>query len=449
MLQKLIYNFIIGLEALRQNRMRALLTSLGIIFGVSSVIAMLAIGQGAQQEILQQMELLGANNIIITPIIEQEEGEVEEEILLMANKPKRFTPGLSMLDVEGLKELPGIEAAMPEVVMETLVIREARKRSTKLIGVNQNYFKYQNLSLLQGNFFNRVQFDESRPVCIIGYDVKTKFFPTDEPIGKKIKCGRLWLTVIGVLDRRNISEEAREELAQVGIRNFDLDIYIPINTLLLRYKNRALITQRDIEVAAKEEDEEQNEVSTEPVNYHQIDRLVLRVNDTRYMKKLAEISNRMLTRRHNQVVDFEITIPDVLLEQKRRTTTIFNFVLGAIASISLIVGGIGIMNIMLASVMERIKEIGLRLSVGATKKDIVLQFMSEAVAISVSGGIIGILLGVSLSYIIKYFSGISTIVSTWSILLSFVVAVSIGLVFGIYPARQAARQDPVVSLRSN
>ena len=172
------------------------------------------------------------------------------------------------------------------------------------------------------------------------------------------------------------------------------------------------------------------------------------MEDVRYSRKLAEVSNRMLSRRHNQVVDYEITVPEQLLAQRQRTMQIFNIVLGAIASISLLVGGIGIMNIMLASVMERIKEIGLRMSIGATRKDIVLQFMSEAVAISVSGGILGILLGVGLSYLIKYFADIQTIVSSWSVLLAFFVAVSIGLVFGIYPARRASRQDPVVSLRA-
>jgi len=250
--------------------------------------------------------------------------------------------------------------------------------------------------------------------------------------------------VVGVMAPRNISREVREELANLGIRNYDFDIYTPIKTILLRYENRALITAKDVQQANRRGGRRNQEIQ----NYHQLDKVVLRVEDVRYSRKLAEVSNRMLSRRHNQVVDYEITVPEQLLAQRQRTMQIFNIVLGAIASISLLVGGIGIMNIMLASVMERIKEIGLRMSIGATRRDIVLQFMSEAVAISVSGGLLGILLGVGLSYLIRYFADIQTIVSSWSVLLAFFVAVSIGLIFGIYPARRASKQDPVVSLRA-
>jgi len=457
MFRKLIYNFQIGVEALGQNKLRALLTSLGIIFGVASVIAMLAIGRGAQAEIIEQMELLGANNIIINPIIQQEEGTVGEEDVEDAGEEeveegekgggnKRYTPGLNLQDVNSLALLPKIQHVSPEIVIETVAIRKGRKRSTKLVGVTNYHFEGPEFKLLDGKPFNAEQHEFGHPVCIIGNAIKTKFFPTEEPIGKQIKCGHLWLTVIGVMAPRYVSRETREEFNYLGIRNYDYDIYTPIKTILLRYENRSLVTAEDVREANRRRSRNNENVI---VNYHQIDKVVLKVEDSRYMRNLAEISNRMLTRRHNEVVDFEITVPEQLLEQKQRTMQIFNIVLGAIASISLLVGGIGIMNIMLASVLERIKEIGLRLSVGATQRDIIYQFMSEAVAISVSGGIIGIFLGIGLGYLIEYLADIQTLVTTWSVLLSFLVAVSIGLIFGIYPARKAAKQNPVVSLRAS
>lgn len=442
MLRKLSYNFLIGIDAISQNKLRAILTSLGIIFGVASVIAMLAIGRGAELAVLEQMNALGVNNLIVNPVIEQEEGDVEEEE--NERKPQRFTPGLSMLDVLNLEKLPHIEHVSPEVVMDVLAIRDGRKRSTKLVGVRNTNFGDFGFKLKDGNFFTKEQLKRGYPVCIIGHDIKVKFFPTSNPVGKQIKCGKNWLTIIGVLGDRNISKNIRDEL---GIRNYDLDIYIPIQTMLLRYKNRSLVTRTALTRAQWDNDDD-NE-NAPPKNYHQLDKVVLRVNNTKYMHEIAEISRRMLYRRHNKVVDYEIIVPELLLQQKRETTRRFNFVLGAIASISLLVGGIGIMNIMLASVLERIKEIGLRLSLGATKQDIVFQFMGEAIAISITGGVLGILLGVSFSFIINQFTDTEAIVSGWSIALSFFVAMAVGLVFGIYPAQKAAKQDPVVSLRSN
>ncbi|MDW3646105.1 MAG: ABC transporter permease [Bacteroidia bacterium] len=442
MLRKLSYNFLIGIDAISQNKLRAILTSLGIIFGVASVIAMLAIGRGAELAVLEQMEALGVNNLIINPVVEQEEGEVEEEE--DDRQPVRFTPGLTMMDVLSMEELPHIDHVSPEIVMDVLAVREGRKRSTKLVGVRNSYFGDLGFELQSGNKFSKEQLKRGYPVCIIGNDIKVKFFPTEEAVGKQIKCGKNWLTIVGVLGGRNISKNIRDEL---GIRNYDLDIYIPVQTMLLRYKNRSLVTRTALTRAQWDNNDDDEDAP--PKNYHQLDKLVIRVKDTRYMHQIAEISHRMLYRRHNNVVDYEIIVPELLLQQKRETTRRFNFVLGAIASISLLVGGIGIMNIMLASVLERIKEIGLRLSLGATKQDIVYQFMGEAVAISITGGILGIFLGVSFSFIINQFTDTEAIVSGWSIFLSFFVALIVGLIFGIYPAQKAAIQDPVVSLRSN
>jgi putative ABC transport system permease protein len=451
MLKKLTYNFEIALGAILQNKLRSLLTSLGIVFGVASVIAMLAIGRGAQQEILEQMKLLGADNIIITPIVEQEEGEIEEdEDAQGKSESRRFTPGLNMQDVEALEQLPFIKTVSPEIEMETLVIGSARKRSARLVGVRGSYFPTNNFQLAQGNLFSPYQLEHGDPVCVIGHDIKTRFFPTEDPLGKQIKCGHLWLRIIGVLKPRNVSQSFQDKL---GIRNYDRDVYTPISSMLLRYRDRARLTTQDIQKASRQGmvfmfggNSEQSQ-SKDSKNYHQLDRIVVQLADNAYSRNLSEIIQRMLMRRHNEVIDFEITVPELLLQQEQRTRNLLNLVLGAIASISLLVGGIGIMNIMLASVLERIKEIGLRLSIGATQKDIILQFMSESIAISVSGGMLGIFLGVTFCYLIEIFANIPTLISTWSVVLSFVVAVSVGLVFGIYPAQKAAKQDPVVSLR--
>jgi putative ABC transport system permease protein len=213
------------------------------------------------------------------------------------------------------------------------------------------------------------------------------------------------------------------------------------------------VTARDIQAAGQanfvvaDDAGVDEEVRAERTNYHQLDRIVVKVSDASLVPSVADVIRRMLTRRHNQVIDFEITVPELLLKQEQRTKTIFNVVLGAIASISLIVGGIGIMNIMLATVLERIREIGVRRAIGASQRDILTQFLSEAVMISLAGGIAGILVGGGLSLAIERVAGIRTIVSPVSVMVAFGVSLTVGLVFGIVPAWRAARQDPVACLR--
>ncbi len=447
MMQQIAQSLRIALEAIRHNTLRAVLTSLGIVFGVGSVISMLAVGTGAKQEILDQMKLLGVNNIIITPVIEQEEGKVEEDDLAKKTEKKKFSPGLTIEDGAGiLKTIPGVEFVSPEVVVETMVVREGLKRTSKLVGVDSIYFATTDFELERGQIFSRMNMDLALPVAVIGHAIKTRFFPKQDPIGGRIKCGTLWLTVIGVLKERRVS---KENIQHLGLRDFNYDVYTPVNTLLLRFKNRTLVTKLDVQKASREtgSDESSSRESKKAVNYHQLDRLVVRVAGSDMMVSQAEVISRMLQRRHNNVVDFQVTVPEQLLRQAQRTRDIFNIVLGAIASISLVVGGIGIMNIMLASVMERTKEIGIRRATGATKAAIVLQFLSEATVISVTGGVIGIVLGVGLSTAIEQFAGVLTIVTVFSVVLSFVISISVGIAFGILPARRAAEQDPVVCLR--
>lgn len=453
--QRVMANLYIAIGAVLTNKVRSLLTALGIIFGVAAVIAMLAIGNGAQQEILAQIKLVGVNNIVIKPIIEQEEEKIAESTGAKKEK-KKFSPGLTMRDVNSITQtIPGISRLSPEIILNTYVIRNGVRRSAKLVGVDPHYFDIFNFELYQGKHFSSEQLKIGAPVCVVGSSIKAKFFPTEDPIGKTIKVGPHWLTIVGVLKERYVSQNS---ISKLGIRDFNMDIYAPLQTVLVRYRNRDIISAEALRKEAQKgggmvvivggnAEEETDEKQAESKNYHQLDRLVIQVAETEKLQSVAEIISRMLTRRHYEVVDFEIEIPELLLKQQQRTNDIFNYVLGAIAGISLLVGGIGIMNIMLASVLERIKEIGLRLSIGAQKSDVVQQFLFEAIMISVSGGLIGVLLGVTLAYLVSTFANIPTIISFSSIILSFGVAASVGLIFGIAPARRAANQDPITSLR--
>jgi putative ABC transport system permease protein len=445
-----------ALEAVAHNRLRAGLTSLGILFGVASVIAMLAIGKGAESEILEQMRLLGSNNVLIRPYVEQKEGNAEEDA--DAKQAKRYSPGLTYLDAEAIaRTIPQLDAVSSEIVVNTTISRDGRRRSGRIVGVDSTYFRLLNMPLVAGASFTHDQMKLGTPVAIIGNGVRNRFFTTEDPIGKGIKVGETWVTVVGVLADRQVAAENADRL---GLRDVGMDIFVPIHTMLGRFRNRAQITQRDIEAAARAQGQEgmiviggaenaepSEEVKLERSNMNQLDRIVVRVNEARHVPQVADIVRRMLERRHNGVVDYEITVPELLLKQEQRTKTIFNVVLAAIASISLLVGGIGIMNIMLASILERIREIGVRRALGATQKDILAQFLAEAVMISVAGGVAGILLGAGFSFGVEKFAGIRTLVSFLSVAVAFGVSLTVGLVFGIVPAWRAAKQDPVVCLR--
>ncbi len=334
------------------------------------------------------------------------------------------------------------------------------KYTAKLVGVSNDYFYLYNLPLVGGAFFNQFQEENGIQVCIIGANIRSKFFSKIDPLGQYIKFNGIWLKVIGVLQKTNVSLTGFEEK---GVNVYNDNIYIPIQTMLPRYQNRALLNTKLVSEASSvsffggggpgggmmsrvvvSSSDASTDVET---NYNQLDRIVVQVNETEQLQPSTEILSRMLSRRHTGVKDFEITVPELLLKQQQRTKDIFNVVLGAIASISLIVGGIGIMNIMFASVMERIKEIGTRMAIGAKKMDIVVQFLSEAVLISVSGGFIGVFLGVVMAKLIEQIAGIMTIVSFFSVFIAFGVSAAVGVIFGYSPAKRASEKDPIESLR--
>ncbi|MBU3010075.1 ABC transporter permease [Polaribacter vadi] len=447
-LEKLKSNFSEAVRVILANKVRTLLTSLGIIFGVAAVITMLAIGNGAEKEILAQLELVGVNNIVITPIPDEKENENEEEEVDAGGiTPKRFSKGLDMLDVISIKKnIPSVKKVSPEIVLETYVIKKGRQSPVKLIGVSSDFFETSNITIESGKNFSKAQSENSLPVCIIGKKIEKKLFTGESAIGKQIKVKDVWLQVIGVIEEKFISENAQENL---GIRDLNQDVYIPIKTFLVRYKDRKIISDKplpegNIMIFGGQEGPKKK---IPRGNYHQIDKLIVQVNNSSELNATADVLSRMLKRRHNDMLDFEISIPIQLLKQQQKTKQIFNIVLSIIAGISLLIGGIGIMNIMLASVLERTKEIGIIRAIGATQEDVILQFLTESVLVSIGGGIIGIVLGILASYILELSTGIETILSLSSILLSFFVATLIGLIFGIAPAKSAANKSPIEAIR--
>lgn len=429
----------IALKAILENKVRSLLTALGIIFGVAAVISMLAIGNGAKKEVLDQMKLVGVNNIVITPRLirsddnSSTETEGQEDDLAKA----KLSPGLNIEEADAIKKIiPTIVRVSPEVTNETIVVYANKSIAGDFTGVTADFFEVYGLDLNQGQFFNEKHYQYGEQVCIIGHKIKSRLFPTEDAIGKQIKCGDVWLRVIGILKSRGIGSGD----GNLGIDDFNMNVYAPIQTALLRFNDRSVISKASL-VSGR------NDETTSNSNRNQLDKIVVQVSEAEQLQATANVLQRMLERRHAGAKDFRVIVPELLLKQEQKTRDIFNIVLGAIASISLIVGGIGIMNIMLASVMERIREIGVRRAIGATQSDVILQFLTEATLISVFGGVIGIILGLVIAFLITQLTGILTLVSGFSILISFGVSAGIGVLFGYMPAKKAAMQDPVTSLR--
>lgn len=436
------HNITIAVEAILANKMKSMLTALGIMFGVAAVISMLAIGRGAQQEVLEQIKLVGVNNIIVTPT----ETSLGSPDGAAGESAKRFSPGLTLLDAQSIEmSIPSVSKVSPVITLNYHAVLEGRSYPVSLEGVSSNYFELLNVTLVDGDVFNQEQSDGGFPVCIIGDNIRNRFFSTQDPIGKYIKCGDTWLKVIGLIEKRDYTTSASDEM---GISSTDNKIFVPVKTMLLRFKDRARLDPEALEsIAQGGGNSETSTDNSAKSAVHQLDKIIVQVNETEHLSVTSDIVKRMLLRRHSDIFDFEVTVPELLLKQQQETNNIFNIVLGAIASISLIVGGIGIMNIMLASVWERIREIGTRQAIGASKKDIVVQFLAESTLISVTGGMIGIALGIVLAQLINVMADIQTVVSLFSILVAFGVSATVGIVFGYIPAKRAADQDPVESLR--
>lgn len=431
-----LHDIEIAVEAIRGNALKSMLTALGIIFGVAAVISMLAIGNGAREEILEQMKMVGTNNIIINPILEQQGGGDEGKKSTSTERPssKKRGEGLTMRDVEAIRTvLPSLAYISPLVAYRGVMQREGNQMAGAALGVSSDYFSIYNLPLAQGGNFSPTHESRGAAVCVIGSDVRARLFGTVDPIGRHLKFGQIWYEVIGVLEHAEAPAAGNEAL---GVAAYNDNIYIPVRSLMLRYSSRGTSTQTPASGGGR------NRSATPG-----LDRVVVQVAEAEDIYASSETIERLLGRMHQGAEDFSVIIPEQLLKQQQRTHDIFNLVLGAIAGISLLVGGIGIMNIMFASVMERIKEIGTRLAIGAKRADIVAQFLAESVLISAVGGLLGVVLGVVLARLITRFADIATIVTPGSVALAFGVSAAVGVIFGFAPARRAANRNPIESLR--
>ncbi len=404
-------SFSVSLSGLAAHKLRSFLTMLGIIFGVAAVIAMLSIGAGAEREVLQQIKLLGLNNVILRsdPVETQED---ERGTVIVAK-------GLNLEDARSLNILnPLVEASVPQKELEEkTVLRKSDESLATLIGTLPELVDVLNFNIERGNFFNYSDVHEARRVCVLGHTVKRRLFHYEDAVGKKVKIDNLWFTVTGVMGPMPQTTGK----GGVGDRDLNLDVYIPLSTMTYRF---------DID-------------KSEP----EVDQIILKINDEKRIKEAANLASALLDLRHNNIDDYNIIVPEELLRQSQKTQRIFNIVMGAIAGISLLVGGIGIMNIMLATILERTREIGIRRAMGATRKDILGQFLIESVLLSFSGGIIGILIGFLMTKAISSYANWKTIIDIGSIFMAFCVSAGVGIIFGIYPARKAALLDPIESLR--
>jgi putative ABC transport system permease protein len=403
-----------GLASLFVHKLRSLLTMLGMIFGVGAVVAMLSITAGAQAEMIRYIDLLGVNNIII----EAKEAVDRDELTAR----RAISPGLSFRDYRAIVEnVPGIELLTPRKRFKpSKVLPKTSAELPLLYGVEPSYMAIQSLKVVEGRFLDDNDNLTSAPVCVLGESAKVNLLGYDRAVGKYIKVNDGWLQVVGVLAQQATADTEVEGLDVTNRNNL---IIAPLNTVMRRFE--------DGNSYLKDE----------------IDGIYIKVKAGTDSVETANVVNAILAATHKDAGDYTITVPAGLLEQRKRTQFIFEVVMLCIAGISLLVGGIGIMNIMLATVLERTREIGIRRAIGARQADIVRQFLTEAVLISILGGLIGIAFGFSLSRIIAAAAGWSTVVTSASIMVAFGVSVGIGLLFGIYPAVQAAKLDPIEAIR--
>ena len=423
----------LGIRNLLLHKLRSFLTMLGTILGVGSVIAMLAIGEGSKQAAVEQIRKLGAKNVIIRSV-KPEQGESQQSDTtsgVSSSQSHVLEYGLKYKDLDRLKAtLPTIEDAVPMLVMRKNASHGSRRiTNCRVLGIVPEYNKVKILDVQErGRFINRSDEKATRNVAVLTAGAAQQLFSYEDPLNKDFLLGDGAYKVIGVLDTMD-SGAARA--GATGAANQNNDILIPLTTAHRRFG--------EIQIIQKGGDRDYEKT--------QLSEITLMVKDESVVSQTAEMARKILSMGHPQENDYEVQVPLELMRQAEKEKRIWNIVLGSIAGISLLVGGIGIMNIMLATVTERTREIGIRRALGAKRGDIILQFLVETVVLSSAGGLLGVFVGVAIPGIVSAASDIRTAVSLWSVLLAFSIAVMTGIIFGLYPARRAAMMDPIEALR--
>ena len=418
----------LGIKSLWLHRLRSLLTVLGIVFGVCSVIAMLAIGEGASFEAQEQIKNLGSQNIILRSIKPPEEQKVSDK----NNQSYVLQYGLTYADIKRIKStIPGVTVVVPARVIREYVWNISRRVDCDVMGTVPWYPRMRNQRVAKGRFFSEAEMDEKSNVCVLSAEMADKLFPLDPPLGANVRVGSDYYRVIGVMEPRAKSAKADESQEGSDSKSRAADrMFIPLETAKTRYG----------EIIRKMRS---GSFEQERVALHEV---TIKVATADEVVPVSQAIQSVMERNHKKK-DYDLVVPLELLKRAERTKQIFSIVLGSIAAISLIVGGIGIMNIMLASVTERTREIGIRRALGAKRRDIIMQFLVETVMLSGAGGVMGVVLGVAIPFLVTYFAHMITIITFWSPIIAFSISGLVGVVFGLYPAFRAANMDPVEALR--
>jgi putative ABC transport system permease protein len=421
----------IGIKNLLLHKLRSFLTVLGVILGAGSVIAMLAIGEGSKREALAQIRQLGANNIIIRSVKPGQSGGGNDSSAASTQQTSMVLEyGLQYKDFERLKAtIPTLTGAVPISLITQAAYHEERSiPNARILGVTPEYRRIKEIRLRHGRFLTSPDDRNTSNVAVLGAGAAQRLFQFKDPIGQPILLGDDVYRVIGVLASQGSGNATP---GAVGQQDLNDDIYIPLSCARNRFGEVKRIS------------------SSGSLNFErtQLNEITLQIADANQVSQTAGMVRVILEQNHRNKDDFRLIIPIELLRRAEEEKRIWNLVLGCIAGISLLVGGIGIMNIMLASVTERTREIGVRRALGAKRWDITIQFLVETILLSSAGGVMGVILGVTLPYVVSHFSNIETVVQWWTVALAFGISVGIGVIFGLYPARRAAMMDPIEALR--
>ncbi len=419
----------LGIKSLLLHKLRSALTMLGIIFGVCSVIAMLAIGEGASYEAQEAIKKMGSNNILLRSVKPADQARQQGG---GGGGPRgmQLKYGLTYQDGSRLQNtIPGVKRVLPMRIIRENVRFDRTELPCQVIGTLPSYTEVTGATLVRGRFLAHIDELHQDNICIITTGLARRLFPHQDPIQHAVKIDSFYYRVVGVIQERSQPEQ-RTQSGRMEGQPLDNNVYIPLATSRTRFGE--ILIRRGA-----------GSFEAEEVQLHQI---TVQMRDTAAVETADPQITTLLERFHDQK-DFEIIVPLQLLRSAERTKAIFNIVLGSIAAISLLVGGIGIMNIMLANVTERTREIGVRRALGAKRRDIIQQFLVETIVLSIGGGLIGVVIGILTPFVVSLLSEMKTIVTLWSVLVAFGISGAVGIVFGIYPARAAARLDPIDALR--